>query len=658
MPKLKIFFIAFLCSTISFAQTSSENEVKFKEKFIKTTEYLFTDMYPLALKELKILEAIKPDNSNIQFQLGFCYLQAPKDPKKAIEHLEKAAKNTTPNYIEGDYKQEKAPIFTLKYLADAYHLNYEFKKAIKTYQEFKEMLSEKDAVGRSDVDKLIAQCNRAIEAIQKPVNIELNNVGNIINSEYPDYGAVVTADESFMAFTSRRPGSTGGIMLEDGSYYEDIYISEKVNNAWTEPKSISSSINSNDHEAALAFSADGQTLLIYKYDEIGKGDIYSSKLSGKEWSVPEKLGSDINSTYLDAHASISPDGNFIYFSSNRPGGYGGMDIYFAKKLPNNEWSLVLNCGPSINTEDDESFPFIHPDDSTLYFSSNHNSIGGYDVFVSNKIEDLKWSKPKNLGFPVNTPDDDVFFIPTTDGKRAYFSSIKNDGVGQQDIYILTFLESKNKPVTVYKGSVMEPNGTVPADVFVNVTDNETGEIIGVYTPNSQTGKYLIILPTGKSYNITYEADNNVFFTKNIDVSEEDNYFEIEKPVLLDNVSTFGNIDFPKIHFESMSYSLTESGKVNLDKVIATLTQYPKMILEVGGHADVREAVSANYTKLSQQRSESVKNYLEKNGIPISRIVSKGYGISFPTSVSKNADGSINEKGSLENRRVEFKVISN
>jgi hypothetical protein len=310
-----------------------------------------------------------------------------------------------------------------------------------------------------------------------------------------------------MVFTSRRNG-TGSKIDTDGQYFEDIYITHLKNGIWSDPKGISE-LNTNDHDASISISADGQELYIYKaeHDNIKKtegGDIFVSRLKGTTWSQPEKLAPVINSQSKESHISISSEGRTIYFSSNRPGGFGGMDIYTVSKLPNGKWGRARNLGPAINTEYDEDSPFIHPDGKTLYFSSaGHKTMGGLDIFksVTNKGS---WTPPVNIGYPINSTDDDVYYTPTPDGKRAYFASYRKGSYGKTDIFLIKTPNKTNAGLFVLKGKIINSSG----DVVVNskITVSRDGQVIGIYTPNAATGKFLFIVDAGKKYDIEIVAE--------------------------------------------------------------------------------------------------------------------------------------------------------
>ena len=373
-------------------------------------------------------------------------------------------------------------------------------------------------------------------------------MGDSVNSEYPDFAPVISADEATLIFTSRRAGgTTDDKTLDDNQYYEDIYISTKNKDGeWGTAKPIGSNINSAGHEASIGLSADGQQLFIYKATfekgDKGDGNIYKSDLNGDVWTVPEKMGSDINTDKSwETSACLTSDGQTLYFVSDREGGYGGRDIYKCVKLPNGEWSKSQNLGAPINTEYDEDGPFIHPDGKQLYFASKgHKSMGGFDIFFSTKNESdsgISWTEPINMGHPINTTDDDVFFVTSTDGKRAYYSSFQEGGFGEKDIYQLSLNDQSQKDLAVLRGFIKMYNGTnLPFDTRVSVFDADTKEQITMETkPNSKSGKYLMVLPTNKRYTLVYETPGCDKVTKEVALNESMSLNKIDGAFLLDTV---------------------------------------------------------------------------------------------------------------------------
>ncbi len=530
-------FILFYYSVSTSLVFGQQESKKFRELFVKASADIFDGNYPKALEELNALEQLDPGNANIHYLKGLCYLKPPLlNAKKAIHQLKFAASNLTATYSDSDFREYKAPYFALKFLGDAYHLNYQFDEAIGNYQRLKDEFEQADQQVQAELDQLIETSKRAKSMVSAPINMEIRNIGSTINTFNQEYFPFVNADQSMLVFTSKRKGCLGGINEFTGTYNEDIfYATKNANGTWSKPKAFKDSINTYAHDASIGLSADGQTLWIYRYHPNDGGDLFKSTLNGKTWTTPQRLSSDINSSFWEGSVSVSADKSKLFFSSDRPGGYGGKDLYFCNRLPNGEWALAQNCGPNVNTDKDENTPYIHPDGVTLFFSSKgHTTMGGYDLFFS-ELTDEQWSKPFNIGYPVNTPGDDMHFKPNIDRQTAYYSSYKTDGYGKQDIYLITFPNIKKTPLTVYKGNAVDSKGQTIEDLFITVSDDKTAELIGNYVPNASTGKYIIILKPGKSYRIEYENAQGVLHAETIEVPENSNYHEINKELTLDPV---------------------------------------------------------------------------------------------------------------------------
>ncbi|MCW3085178.1 MAG: hypothetical protein JWP12_2544 [Bacteroidetes bacterium] len=654
--KLRILlFLMFATVTNTFAKTGGDFEVKFN----KAAEIYKTADYPNAL--LMYMELYRSDssNANIAYFVGDCYLKGMSGRARAVPYLEKACKNVSQEYKEGDFEEKHAPILAYKLLGDAYHIHSKFDKAITSYEKYKQELSiskKKDSDNLKDVERKIEMCKTAKELIAEPVKVKIENLGKALNSPYPDYSPVITGDQSTMMFTSRRKESTGGQTYDGGKYYEDIYISNYVNKAWTPAKNIGAPINTGGNEATVGVSPDGQQILIYK-DDNGDGNIYSTTLNGDVWSEPVKLNANINSKHWEPSAFISADGNSIYFSSDRPGGYGGRDIYVSEKEENGDWGKPVNMGPTINTPFEEDAPFIHPDGITLFFSSNgHHTMGGFDIFYSSLSDDGKtWQEPVNVGYPVNSPDDDIFYVVSPDKTKAYYSSFREGGLGEKDNYVITFLDQKKAPLVLLKGIVKNDDGVVPKGIKVTVTDNETGKVVGVYTPNSKTGQYLFVLPPGKNYNISYDAEGFLFYSENRTIAKKTNYYETYKAIVLPPITIGSKIVLNNIFFDFDKATLTNTSNVELRNILNFLNKNQKVIIELDGYTDSKGTAEYNL-KLSQDRAQAVAAYLIEKGIAKERIITKGFGESAPNAANLNSDGTDNPEGRQLNRRVELKII--
>lgn len=539
-----LFVCSFLFTVTGFSQQSLEKDttivIDYRKVFAQAEEYLVNENYVKALPLYEELLTQNQNNASWNFKIGLCYLNSPGEYSKSVNYFERAAAVTSNNAKGDNFKEDRAPTVALLYLADAYHRNYRFDDAIEAYRKFKTLIPESNKAYLAELDHKIEICNNAKAITADPVNMMIKNLGPEINSQYPDYSPVISADESILLFTSRRPENVGGLMDDDGQYFEDIYISyqNEDETGWTQAKNVGPPINTPGHEATIGTSIDGQIVFIYRDDE-DSGSIYITSMQGDNWTVPEKVGGDVNSKYWESHATLSADGNTLYFVSNRPGGYGGRDIYRCKKLPTGQWSKAMNLGPHINTPYEEDSPFLQPGNNRMYFSSQgHKSIGGFDIFFSNYVDTGLaggWSEPQNIGYPVNTTGDDIFFVPTIDNKRAYYSSFAEGGFGDKDIYMLTLPEKEESKLTVLRGEVMDDSGKLPPGVSISVMDANNGDIVGNYLPNPRTGKYLFILPHGKTYKITYEAEGYHSITNTYKVEPGKEYLETEMVFILKDV---------------------------------------------------------------------------------------------------------------------------
>jgi len=488
-----------ICSSYTLKASPKNQKINSRRKYQLAEQFLANGNYSKAAVIYKELLDKAERNADLNFKLGLCYLNISSQKEKSVGLIEKAIRYTS--------AKNNVSLDVYFNLAKAYHSNYQFREALKVNNDLLQIISPQNTVFRNEIKREIKMCKNGLELVKNPVNISITNLGNKINTEYAEHSPGVTADESTMVFTSRRKG-TGGKLDIDGQYFEDIYITHKINGKWTDPTGISE-LNTNDHDASISISADGQELYIYKAGYISKkesegGDIYVSHLSGSKWTVPQKLGPNINSKSKESHISISADARTIYFSSDRPGGFGGMDIYTVTKLPNGKWGKARNLGPAINTEYDDDAPFIHPDGKTLYFSSaGHKTMGGLDIFKSVNIKG-RWTMPLNIGYPINSTDDDIYYTPTPDGKRAYFASYRKGSLGRTDIFLVKTPDADEIGLFVLKGKVITSNDKPVPNSKITVSRN--GQTIGIYNPNSETGKFLFIVDAGKKYNIEIVAE--------------------------------------------------------------------------------------------------------------------------------------------------------
>lgn len=530
MTRSTVFTLAlFLTCAVAFGQKGKVEH--FKRVYPVANQQLEDGRAQRALKNFLNLVEIEPENAHLNYKVGRSYLLVNGEKSNAIGYLEKAVKSVS-DKAKDRFKETEAPVDAYFYLGRAYHLNSQFDDAIEAYRKYLKEESGLSKEREEEVKWMIQTCHNGKLIVDSPISATKSNLGETINSIYDEYAAVVDATESTLIFTSRRPTTTGGLTDLDGKYFEDIFVSQKQEDGtWGKPVGIGSNINTEGHEASIGLSADGQELFIYR-DDFGDGNIYVSEFSGGNWTQPLLLNDNINSVFRETHATVSADGQTLYFTSNRSG-MGGMDIFRSRRLPTGEWAVAENLGEVINTKYDEEAPFIHPDGKTLFFSSKgHSSMGGYDIFFSIE-EDGKWSTPMNIGHPMNTADDEYFFVISPDGKRAYYSSSSGKGLGGKDIYLVNLDTDREVPLTVYKGEIVtDESGVRPENVSIRVTDNETGDLFGTYKPRSDNGKFVLILHPGKNYNIAYEAEGFDFKSEKLFVPKNTAYFEINRAIQL------------------------------------------------------------------------------------------------------------------------------
>lgn len=522
-----------------------------------------------------------------------------------------------------------------------------------------------------------------LSAQSDSVNITITNIGNAINTPYDEFAPVISADGLMMIFTSNRPITESDIEKSKQGM-ENIYVSYKneeappgppkgenrgtsqtggvaggnsshlgrSGGAWTEAKMLDKTINQpKKNNSAIALSNDGQRMLLYRGDP--NGNIYESELKGEEWSEPAKLPEPINSDKYESSASVSPDGRTLYFVSNRKGGLGGLDIWLCHQDNNGNWGKAENLGTDINTSKNEECVFIHPDGKTLYFSSKgHTTIGGYDIFKSG-FENGKWTAPINIGAPINTSNDDLFFTLTADGKTAYYTS-SSQGNSDKDIYEITFTYFKKKKnesrLTLFKGVVIDYDSFDPIGADMKITDNDKNETVTIIKSNSVTGKFLVSLPAGKNYGIAVKKEGYLFYSDNFNIPDTAGYKVINKHIPLQKLEIGNKITLKNIFYDYGKATLRPESISELNQLVNLMNINSTMKIEVASFTDSEGTAEFNLS-LSQARAQAVVNFLFSAGISKEQLVAKGYGESNP--IAPNTT----EEGRQMNRRTEFKILN-
>lgn len=504
---------------------------KTEKDSLENAQHLFDEgNYVIALPIYDALLNNHPKELYLKYVTGLCGLCRSDKHDDALRLLtEVYEKNKKVAEIELD-------------LAKASHLNYKFDEALAFLELYKKKTKKIELKKQEQIDLLTNYCNNGKQLVANPLPAKLSNIGGPINSVASEYVPVISSDESVMIYTYRGKKSIGGLQNvynqpdPYGFYYEDVYISYKDStNTFSEPKDIGPTINSSSNDAAVALSPDGQKLFIYKDDGSNGGDLYMSILTGKDWSIPERLIGDVNSSSWEGSCSLSSDGKTLYFSSERAGGYGGKDIYKSILQADGSWGLATNMGDKINTPYDEDGPFIHPDNRILVYSSKgKSSMGGYDIFrtVFNTA-DSAWAAPENMGYPINSPDDDIYYVLTASGEYGYYSSGKDGGSGLQDIYrVYPGLVGLSPYLALLKGTITLDKLPIEGKVIIDI-EGKTGNYASLNS-NISTGKYLVNLPGGSKYNVTFKYEGQKDQVKSIDLTTIKAY---EERILDINFST-------------------------------------------------------------------------------------------------------------------------
>lgn len=481
-----------MCSIQLYGQTKVSSKLYAKDLKSANQAFDFED-YLNAINLYRKVLLIDPDNETANLNSVISRIKLNQAPDSSYSHLAKL-------------KNSKKPEVQF-YFGKIYHLTSNFYEAIKCFNAYKSIDKKHRDITDEEVNYYITCSKNAIDLVSQPHLSVIKNIGGKINTSYSEYVPLITPDETTMYFTSRREGSVGNLKDPYDNYYEDVYMSQKTENGnWDSPKNLGPPINTNTHDACVALSFDGNQLIIYRTsaDQLS-GDLYITRMGFDGWSTPEKLGPQINTPYIETSACFSTDTSIIYFSSNKPGGFGGKDIYRTKKLPNGKWSIPMNLGPTINTDKDEDSPFLHPDGTKLYFSSKgHNTMGDYDVFKTNLDQETNsFSQPENLGFPINSVNNDIFFVLNANGTHGYYSSVREETFGGSDIYMIDTRFGDND-LKVKIGKVMA--GNEPSKAKITLIDIESKQVSGIFNANWKTGKFILVMNPLKAYKAIVEEE--------------------------------------------------------------------------------------------------------------------------------------------------------
>jgi outer membrane protein OmpA-like peptidoglycan-associated protein/tetratricopeptide (TPR) repeat protein len=639
----------------------------FKDVVEKGDKLFSRKNYPEAMKFYADAVKLNPEDAGANFKLGVTFLNL-NQKSKSLPFLEKAFQTNPAVDIDIDY-----------HLGMAYEAIHDFSKAIQHFQEFKKKNKKLSDIA----DHKIHTCRIADSVMRHPAYVQLENMKSV-NSTFHEYSPIMFPDGKTLVFTSNR--STDEFKIKSGTNFEDIYITTRNGSDFVDPKKIEE-INDKYHDAAASLSHDGKMLFLYY--EVGAGDIYTSTLENGAWSKPVPLNKNINTPlYWETSASVSADGKKLFFTSNRPGGKGELDIYVSELGPNGEWGKAYNLGAVINTAGNEDSPFLHADGVTLYFSSDgHDGLGSNDIFKSEWVNG-QFTKPVNLGYPVNSTEYDGFFSLSADKKTGYYSTLREGGVGEADIYVAHFhdpppppvakeellassepviaadtaeeeifidplvqMQKDLKVVTVLKGKVVDEQSGSPLNAVITLVDNETNKVVTKIKSNPSNGDFELVVPHGGNYGVATEKTGYLFNSINFNVPQFAEYQEIDMSIIMVKAEVGSKATLKNIFFDVGKAELKNESLAELEKIKELLSTNPTVKVQINGHTDNTGNAASNKI-LSLRRAEAVVEFLIKQGVASSRLSAKGFGSERP--IVSNDDEA---EGREINRRTEIEIIN-
>ncbi|MDF7811283.1 OmpA family protein [Hymenobacter sp. YC55] len=614
-------------------------------KQLKTANKFFEqENYRASIPFYEQVLAKEPNNPLALFRAGISYMSF--DKEKASDYIYKAQKLKPKVSKDVEY-----------WLGRVDHLNYNFDEAIAHFQAYNVTLKPKDT-RKAELAQLIQHSKNAKVQFNSPKDIFVKNLGPTVNTPYAEHSPVISGDDKLLLFTSRGENVTGagntgdkkgGNLATDGEYYEDIFETKRIDDEnWDKPRSLSGVLNGKGHDASTQLFDNDSKLLMYRQDE--NGDIFYSEKSGGDWTAPKKLNQNVNSKAFESDAFITPDGLTIYFSTGKYSEDGSLDIYYSTRQAGGDWGPAKSMGTAINTKYDDDSPYLSRDGKTLYFSSRgHNTMGGYDIFKSEYDSIAKrWGRPENMGYPVNTPDDDTYYRLSPDGSYAYLSSYRIGGYGEKDIYTINYI----KNATIRGRVFSQRDSTVIPGVELVFSGTQADKTALSYRDVTKpiTGDYQVSVLSGRAYQVAVTKDGTNIVTEEftVPISTNDSTV-VEKNFYVPYVDTTSQVAFKNIYFDTDKYKLRPESITELDNISSILKANSGVNISIEGHCDSRNTDEYNIV-LGQNRADAAYNYLKKSGIAETRMVTVSYGERRPAAANDSPENM------QLNRRVEFRPI--
>ena len=633
-----VLIIYFESSRVGLSQalhTSSNKALKIYKEGVSAYDYL--DYYK-AENDFKAALSIDKKFYEAHMMLGDLLAKESKY-KEASENYEAAIKIDSLFFKPVFFNLANAEMMSGNYSNALIHFN--------VYQT-QEGMSAKNKIAAA---KSIKSCEFAVNAMKNPVPFNPVSVGSGINTNDDEYWPSITADGQTLMFT-RQPNISNNPDFK-GVVQDDFYISYFVNDVWQKAFNACAPLNTIQNEGAQTLSSDGSYMYFTacnRPDGLGNCDLYFSAFNNGKWSEPYNLGAPVNTNHWESTPSISADGKTLFFSSSRPGGYGGKDIWLTRLNDKNKWTEPVNLGSVINTEGDEMSPFIHFDGKTLYFASDGRvGMGGFDLFVSRMKDDSTWTEPQNLGYPINTFNDEMGLIIESGGQKAYYSSVRDKSRGK-DIFSFNLYEAvRPNPVSYIKGKVYDKMTGRLLKAEYELINLSTGKII-IKNVTDDTGNFLVCLPSGYNYGINVSKPGYLFYSENFML---EGIHTASKPyikkIVLNPAIVGEKMQLSNVFYEIDSWQLKKESITELDNLVSLLSENSNLVMEIGGYTDSTGSEQYNMA-LSEKRALSVVNYLIKRGISSDRLKYKGYGNTSPLG------DNVTSEGRKLNRRTEAKIV--
>jgi len=635
------------CAVALTAAIAAPAEAQSTRKDLKTGNKFFEqENYRAAIPYYEKVLAKDPNNAKALFNAGISYMSF--DKEKASDYIYKAQKLKPKVSKDVEY-----------WLGRVDHLNYNFDEAVAHFQAYNATLKKNDQ-RKEEIAQLIKHSQNAKVQFNSPKDIFVKNLGPTVNTPYSEHSPVISSDDKLLIFTSRGENVTGAsgkpsdkknkAISADGEYYEDVFEATRVDDEnWQKPRSLSGVLNGKGHDASIQMFDNDSKLLMYRNDN--NGDIFVSDKTGGDWSAPKALNGNINSKSFESDAYITPDGKTIYFSTGKYSEDGTLDLYYSTRADGGDFGPAKSLGANINTKYDDDSPFLSKDGKTLYFSSRgHNTMGGYDIFKSEwDSVGRKWGAAQNMGYPVNTPDDDSYYRLSPDGSYAYLSSYRIGGYGEKDIYTINYIKNANIKGKVYS---LKDSTEVPGVELVFSGQQADKTALSFRDITKADGSYQVAVLSGRTYQVAVSKDGRPIETQEfpVPVSTNDST-TIVKNFYINYVDTAntGFLATRNIYFDTDKYKLRPESITRLNEITQFLTTNSGINISIEGHCDSRNTDEYNMV-LGQNRAQAAYNYLKKQGITETRMSTVSYGERRPAAPNDSPENM------QLNRRDEFKVV--